>query len=250
MIKQLIFVVTIGVIGLADGALAFALDDPSTSHFQERLYAQTEILRRGDRGEAVEELQGLLKAIGVFNGNISGFYDEATEAAVRRFQRDRGLIEDGIAGVQTRAAISAVARSQTRPSPPQNVSPSSSPTLPVFTLGSQGNAVGQIQQRLQVLGYFPHPLTGVYDEKTRDAVVKFQRDRQLEADGIVGEKTIVALERSLSPQQIRDLQQRLQQAGFYRGEIDGIWGRSTRQAIEAARTRYGVNAADIVRGNN
>ncbi|MBP0017127.1 MAG: peptidoglycan-binding protein [Cyanobacteria bacterium SBLK] len=250
MIKPLIFGVTIGVIGMANGSIALAFEGLSIPYPQEYLYAQTEILRRGDRGEAVRELQGLLKAIGVFNGSISGFYDEATEAAVRRFQRDRGLIEDGIAGVQTRAAISAVARSQTRRDPPQNVPPSSSPALPIFTLGSQGNAVGQIQQRLQILGYFPYPLTGVYDERTRDAVVKFQGDRDLETDGIVGAQTIVALERSLSPQQIRDLQQRLQQAGFYNGAIDGVWGRSTQEAIEAARSRYGVNAADIVRGNN
>ena len=249
MRTQLIFGTIVGIVGIANGAIA-AIDPPPTLPLQGNFYGQVEILRRGDRGEAVRELQEILRAIGVFDGNITGSYDEATEAAVRRFQRDRGLIEDGMAGPQTRAAISAVARSQTRPSPPQNVTPSASPTSPVFTLGSQGNAVRQIQQRLQLLGYFPHTLTGTYDERTQEAVQQFQRDRDLEIDGIVGEQTIIALERSLSPQQVRDLQQRLQQAGFYSGAIDGIWGEATQQALQAARARYGINPADIMGGSN
>ena len=232
-----------GILAWTNGAIAIAIqsDRPIHSPPQDYFYTQTEILRRGDRGEAVGELQKLLKAIGLFNGPISGFYGEQTEAAVRRFQRNRGLIEDGVAGVRTRAAISAVARSRSRPSSP--------PPAPTYTLGSQGNAVQQIQQRWQVLGYLSTAPTGTYDETTREAVRRFQRDRGLNADGIVGGKTIVALERSLSPRQIRELQQRLKEAGFYNGAIDGVWGERTQQALEAAREVYGVSAADVLRGN-
>ncbi|WP_204106286.1 MULTISPECIES: peptidoglycan-binding protein [Spirulina sp. CCY15215] len=247
MIKQnslLVLGITISIIGVSDGAIALT----TQSDRLEYLYAQTNILRPGDRGEAVSELQKVLKAIGVFNGPISGVYGQQTELAIRRFQRDRGLIEDGIAGVQTRAAISAVARSQTGSSspPPSPASPSSPP----FTLGSQGDAVRQIQQRLQVLGYFPASPTGNYDETTQQAIMQFQRDRALTVDGIVGSQTIIALERSLSPQQIRALQQRLKTAGFYDGAIDGVWGEQTKEAIAAARGSFGLNVTDVTRENN
>jgi peptidoglycan hydrolase-like protein with peptidoglycan-binding domain len=39
-------------------------------------------------------------------------------------------------------------------------------------------------------------------------------------------------EQKLSPQAIREVQQRLRQLGFYSGENDGIWGQSTQLALE------------------
>jgi peptidoglycan hydrolase-like protein with peptidoglycan-binding domain len=41
------------------------------------------------------------------------------------------------------------------------------------------------------------------------------------------------------------LQKRLQELGFYRGEIDGIWGPQTQAAVEAAQRSYDVSTSDI-----
>ena len=59
-------------------------------------------LRRGDRGSLVSRMQGILRveADGVFGGG--------TEAAVRRFQRGRGLVPDGIVGPRTWGALDGV----------------------------------------------------------------------------------------------------------------------------------------------
>jgi hypothetical protein len=66
--------------------------------------AQTPLLRRGSRGKAVSHLQTMLTAAG--NPlEIDGIFGPATEAAVRDFQRRRGLAEDGIAGPATMAAL-------------------------------------------------------------------------------------------------------------------------------------------------
>jgi peptidoglycan hydrolase-like protein with peptidoglycan-binding domain len=56
-------------------------------------------LRRGDTGKAVETIQ---TAVGV---PVNGTFDAATEAAVRQFQRDHGLVPDGIVGPRTWATI-------------------------------------------------------------------------------------------------------------------------------------------------
>jgi N-acetylmuramoyl-L-alanine amidase/Putative peptidoglycan binding domain len=56
-------------------------------------------LRRGDRGDLVRAVQRLLDV------DDDGIFDGRTEAAVRRFQLDRGLVPDGIIGPRTWAAF-------------------------------------------------------------------------------------------------------------------------------------------------
>jgi len=63
------------------------------------------VLRPGDSGEAVEELQMALIEIGYMDGEPSGEYDDATAAAVSRLQRDFRLARDGRVGPNTQAAI-------------------------------------------------------------------------------------------------------------------------------------------------
>ncbi|WP_296250300.1 N-acetylmuramidase family protein [Pseudomonas sp. UBA4194] len=61
-------------------------------------------LRHGDRNLAVKQLQHRLNQAG---GNLSvdGQYGDVTEAAVRVFQAQVGLVADGIAGTKTQAAL-------------------------------------------------------------------------------------------------------------------------------------------------
>lgn len=56
-------------------------------------------LRRGDTGEPVKRVQ---TKVGVA---ATGTFDAATEAAVRQFQRDQGLVPDGIVGPRTWAVL-------------------------------------------------------------------------------------------------------------------------------------------------
>jgi|SRR5262245_16728848 len=58
-------------------------------------------LRRDATGDSVKEIQS---KIGV---SASGVFDAMTEAAVRQFQRDHGLVPDGIVGPRTWAALLA-----------------------------------------------------------------------------------------------------------------------------------------------
>ncbi len=62
-------------------------------------------LRIGSRGAAVEALQLALKRAGYYSGNIDGIFGVLTRNAVISFQRDRGLVQDGIVGPVTKAAL-------------------------------------------------------------------------------------------------------------------------------------------------
>ena len=57
----------------------------------------------------------------------------------------------------------------------------------------RGDEVRKIQTRLKELGYDPGSVDGIFGEKTRKAVVAFQRDNGLSQDGIAGPKTLAAL---------------------------------------------------------
>lgn len=59
--------------------------------------------------------------------------------------------------------------------------------------GSRGADVKYLQQRLTILGYQPGATDGIFGVKTLSAVKKFQKDRGLVIDGIVGMKTWAAL---------------------------------------------------------
>ena len=59
--------------------------------------------------------------------------------------------------------------------------------------GSRGDEVVQIQTVLKEKGYYSGNTDGIFGEQTRSAVIAFQNDHGLSADGIAGEKTLAAL---------------------------------------------------------
>lgn len=64
------------------------------------------LLRLGSRGNEVSALQQELKNRGYFTyPRITGYFGYITRDAVIRFQRDNGLLVDGIVGPQTRGAL-------------------------------------------------------------------------------------------------------------------------------------------------
>jgi len=65
-------------------------------------------LQIGSTGDAVKRLQTALKAKGAYNGPISGTFDNATDAAVRAFQKAGGLGADGVAGPATKASLGII----------------------------------------------------------------------------------------------------------------------------------------------
>ncbi len=58
-------------------------------------------LRRGSKGRDVQELQVLLKKLGYDPGPTDGVFGQRTEQAVIRFQKDNGLVQDGVIGPVT-----------------------------------------------------------------------------------------------------------------------------------------------------
>ncbi|WP_367718102.1 N-acetylmuramidase domain-containing protein [Nitratireductor sp. GISD-1A_MAKvit] len=64
----------------------------------------TTVLREGMRGEAVEALQRMLRAAG-YAVSVDGVFGSQTDAVLRRFQAQAGLLVDGVAGPETCHAL-------------------------------------------------------------------------------------------------------------------------------------------------
>jgi peptidoglycan hydrolase-like protein with peptidoglycan-binding domain len=58
-------------------------------------------IKKGSTGNPVRRAQKRLTLGGYDTGGVDGIFGARTEAAVKRFQRDYGLIQDGIVGPQT-----------------------------------------------------------------------------------------------------------------------------------------------------
>ena len=57
-------------------------------------------------------------------------------------------------------------------------------------MGSRGTEVKNIQTRLKKWGYYTGSIDGIYGTATKNAVIKFQKNNGLTADGIAGPKTL------------------------------------------------------------
>ncbi len=57
-------------------------------------------------------------------------------------------------------------------------------------LGSRGEEVRQVQQKLKSLGYYKGSVDGIYGVQTKNAVIAFQKNCGITADGIAGPKTL------------------------------------------------------------
>ena len=97
--------------GIADAELQYLLFEGSPLNSRgikkqvKTLSASAEVLRPGDQGVLVENLQKRLKELGYHTGKIDGKYGRNTEKSVRDFQKDNKLKVDGKAGQNTQEAL-------------------------------------------------------------------------------------------------------------------------------------------------
>lgn len=80
-----------------------------------QMAAARAILRPGDRGPAVAELQQMLQDAGFDTGPLDGIYGPITEGAVRALQARYGLAVDGLAGPMTLRQLQEMAANPSGP---------------------------------------------------------------------------------------------------------------------------------------
>ena len=69
----------------------------------------------------------------------------------------------------------------------------------LLRVGDTGPEVLSLQRALSFLGYELSALDGIFGQETREALLSFQRDSHIEADGLAGPQTYSALDAALRP---------------------------------------------------
>ena len=266
-IYWLSLLVILGILGMAGEALA------------------QRTVQLGDRNPQVTFIQNRLQQLGYLERPADGIFDQATQEAVIRFQRDKRLNPDGVVGEQTESALfEEFNRKSDISSRDFSVSNRSNRVL---KQGDRGADVTALQRRLRELGYFNGQLTGYFGRTTQEAVSRFQQAYLIQPDGIVGSDTRSALfgsgtatsqffqndSLSLPPppplsgsslsgkfnpipsiqvlrlgdrgSEVTNLQQELRQRGFNPGRVDGVYGSQTQEAVRQFQRTRGLFADGI-----
>lgn len=245
-------------------------------------------LSRGSFGDDVRVIKNELNrirrnypAIPAINSATSVF-DAETEAAVRSFQQIFNLTADGIVGKATwyriKQVFAAVKRLSELTSEGLTIPEIERVFRTELSVGDQGVEVEAVQYYLAFLGYFypqlpPIPISGFFDDATRDAVFTFQSVYGLPVTGAVDLATYYTIEREYR-QAVSQLPQNYQSAigepypGRFlvegdRGEevrviqgyinriartdpaipeisVDGVFGPQTKAAVIAIQAQLGV----------
>ena len=217
-------------------------------------------LEFGSRGSDVLQLQKALLELGFNPNGTDGKFGRGTETAVKAYQAARGLEVDGKAGMLTLTMLYGETSGE-----------SGTITTPVTTnpntlkYGDSGSRVTELQTALVKLGYDTNGVDGRFGAGTQRAVISFQKDNGLEADGLAGTKTLEllyakangsgsssgsssgistgltrTLRRGYTGDDVIAVQERLKELGYYTGSIDGVYGSGSIAAATAFQKNNGL----------
>ena len=230
-------------------------------------------IKSGNTGEAVENLQTRLKALGYYTDEINGVCDKKTVAAIKAFQKKMTLTADGIAT----SDVIAILNGASAISAAETVTPTPSPTVapPTDTLrkGDSGTDVKTVQQRLKDLGYYTGAVDGKFGTTTVTALKAFQKKNGLTQDGVCGAQTRTVLfganpvyavattaatatptatvvitedtatiESGSRGTAVLTLQKRLVELGYYTSRLDGVYLDDDIAAVKAFQKANGLTA--------
>ncbi len=219
-------------------------------------------LKVGDKGEDVKKLQQRLKELGYYTSVIDAEYGSKTIAAVKAFQKKNGLTADGVAGEATLKKLNSSSAVKA------NGATTTVTTTTTLKSGAKGEAVKELQRRLKELGYYNNAIDGDYGAKTVVAVKAFQKKNGLTADGVAGSSTLKKLNSTSAVKagtttntttttttdglkagdkgaEVKKLQQRLKELGYYTSAIDSEYGAKTIAAVKAFQQKNGLTADGV-----
>jgi peptidoglycan hydrolase-like protein with peptidoglycan-binding domain len=250
--------------GTALAALAAAVllaVSPAPAQAQSGTAAAESLPGPGELSPAtIRQLQHSLIQGGYAVDAADGVWGPKTAAAVREFQRVKGLKQTGQGDAATLEALGVSADGRARTAAdrsPRDPAPEVRPRTPADL---DPATVRAVQQALDKQGFKVGAADGVWGERTESAIANYQRARGMTASGQLDAHTLAALgllpagtERpaprrpgeqlgpaDLDPAAIRIIQQALNSKGFEVGSPDGVWGDRTVRSLRDFQRAQGI----------
>ena len=230
-------------------------------------------LKNGSEGAAVTALQSALEELGYLEEEeVDGKFGAKTEEALKLFQKRNGLTQDGIASQDLQLKLYEDTPKDTR-GYRQYVRTVPPVAGAVIREKSKGEPVTKLQTRLKELGYYEGDPTGVCDENTVAAIKLFEGKHGLVADGEMSaadqqvlygatamEASVVVTPsptptvkpptKTLRPgdkdEEVKLLQQRLKDLGYYTGNITGVYNDATTEAVKAFQKKSSLEEDGVL----
>ena len=139
------------------------------------------VIAPGDHSEEVADVQARLRGVGLHIDDDAGHFGPSTAAAVRAFQQRRGLLTDGLVGVNTWTELVEASRRL------------GDRILYLKRPMMRGDDVLVLQERLNALGFDAGRADGLFGPETAAAVRGFQKEYGVAEDGMFGPITHAAL---------------------------------------------------------
>ena len=230
-------------------------------------------LKNGSEGAAVTALQSALEELGYLEEEeVDGKFGAKTEEALKLFQKRNGLTQDGIASQDLQLKLYEDTPKDTR-GYRQYVRTVPPVAGAVIREKSKGEPVTKLQTRLKELGYYEGDPTGVCDENTVAAIKLFEGKHGLVADGEMSaadqqvlygatamEASVVVTPsptptvkpptKTLRPgdkdEEVKLLQQRLKDLGYYTGNITGVYNDATTEAVKEFQKKSSLETDGVL----
>lgn len=230
----------------------------------------------GDNGDHVRALQNVLKRLGHFEGEITGFFGEETTTALKQFQKAVGIIKDddengaGVFGPRTRAAFEEMIVDKKREA--IELVP-----MRTFKIGESADDVKNLIHLLQIFGYLQNTKATTFTIEVRDALTRLQIDLGLvvssrdKAAGYIGPKTQDALKQFVTQswdlallnlsikksqsdsepftksmslkensEEVAKVQEYLRDLNFFAVEPTGYFGDTTKNAVKKFQLAFNI----------
>ncbi len=144
-----------------------------------------------DKGSLIRSeimLQVVLKNYGYYTSKIDGDFGPISKKALKEFQSSNNLVSDGILGKNTCKTLNNKI----------NVVKKTIKTTNSLNTNSQirkSTEILNVQNKLSELGLYSGEIDGINGSRTKIAIKNFQTKAGLTPDGIIGPKTLSALEK-------------------------------------------------------
>jgi len=130
-------------------------------------------------------------------------------------------------------------------------------SYPELKLGDETESVSQLQEALMELGFFDYgEVTQYFGTVTEDAVKLFQRTLGIEITGIADARTQTILYSENAPSytmkkgdqgaDVRSMQSRLMELGYYTDKINGYFGVATERAVVSFQRRNKLDQDGVI----
>ena len=133
--------------------------------------------KRGDRGDGVKRYQRRLSKAGYLTEDADGVFGEATEKAVKDFQKDNDITVTGRIDAKTQKSLNAVSLGNGE-----------------LRVGDSGGKVARLQNLLTLHGFALGSMDGVFGSSTETQLRAFQRYRGIKETGVADDVVWECLE--------------------------------------------------------